>query len=57
MRGVAADLQNVTETFDEYEAMRVAAAAAQASFIESWDGPCKNLCTHADWRWWIAWPH
>jgi hypothetical protein len=57
MRGVAVDLRNVARTLAEYNAMSQAAVDARASFIEAWDGPCDDRCTHADWRWWVAWPH
>jgi hypothetical protein len=57
MRGVAVDLRNETQQDWEYNAMANAAVLAQASFIEPLTGPCKHDCTHADWRWWVAWPH
>lgn len=57
MRGVAVDLKNVTGDRAEYDAMSEAATLAQASFIEPWEGPCGSGCTHADWRWWVAWSH
>lgn len=57
MRGVAVDLENVTQGAAEYDTMRLAAVAAQASWIETPDGHCKYKCTHADWRWWVTWAH
>jgi hypothetical protein len=57
VRGVAADLRNETHTQAEYDNMAAAADSAQASWIEPWTGPCGSGCTHADWRWWVAWPH
>jgi hypothetical protein len=57
LRGVAVDLNNATASDSEYNTKATAARRAQASYIEPTTGPCKYTCVHADWRWWIAWPH
>lgn len=50
MFGDAADLRNVTLTMTEYRAMKSAARAAHADYIEPISGPCRTDCVHADWR-------
>jgi peptidase M15-like protein len=50
MYGDATDLQNVTRSKKEYNALAAAAHAANADYIEPLTGPCKKGCVHADWR-------
>lgn len=50
MFGDATDLRNASGTMTEYNAMRSAAKAAHADYIEPVSGPCTTKCVHADWR-------
>jgi hypothetical protein len=50
MYGDAVDLQNVSQTRNEYDTLAAAAHVAGALYIELPNGPCRMLCVHADWR-------
>ena len=48
--GDAIDLQNVTQTLDEYNVKATAAHGAHADYVEPTTGHCGLGCVHADWR-------
>ena len=59
MRGVAVDMKNQGGQYDtvHWRTMGRLAKQAQASYIEPIDLKCRVTCLHADWRWWVDWPH
>ncbi len=50
MQGDAIDLQNITQSYDEYLLLSRAAHRAGANYIEPFTKYCKSVCVHADWR-------
>jgi Peptidase M15 len=50
MFGDAADVDDVTNSLEEWQRLWTAAEKANADYIEPQSGPCKLGCLHADWR-------
>ena len=50
MYGDAADLNNDSSTYDEWQQMLFAAYDANADYLEGQNDPCQTDCVHADWR-------
>jgi uncharacterized protein YcbK (DUF882 family) len=48
--GDAVDVDDVTNSLEEWQRLWTAAAKANADYIEPQSGPCKLNCLHADWR-------